>query len=492
MTMDQDTGETKVNESDFEICQPKTEAAIIGAQNTSRLPVEKELFRGSEQEENENTIKPNINGTVGQHASHHAETSATLSDLSNDSVAFRKGSAEGSITVQSMNSIDSSRTSDRWQDDVVDACIGSNSQSKGSSPQIYIGEAAVEAIDGKDSQNSMSKVGGKPVQLAADDGRAEAIVQHSSEKDDGSVPTPLVRSKKDEGPPQDSQEREADKELQSKVIDVESIPMDEMNWLKRLRERPSAIPSSFVAQDVAPTTNSDAAQGEKKGGEEDKDELSYASTLPPESFGGDDVSLENANPTTEGDSVLTTNENQFATTSNPVQNPSRPQRKKRRLPPLKNLNRDNQGPLPLQQQVHPDKAHSRKAKSVAAKLSTVGAPAKPRQKKPATNTVIPEVVPSFALQTAVKQVADFSFDFSKNAPRPPINTHPKRSKTRRKRKGPPSLIILLDGSPVPPSNQQHHHSVVSRGSSHVPKKKSQEEKNKAATDVLGKRRRLKK
>ena len=406
----------------------------------------------------------------------------------------------------------------------MDASFGSADESKVPPPPLETEQQTMESTvnrqDSHDSSNPLKEDGDSLQTRVAKESSQTTdepldVQDQAFEKDD----VILTGGDNDESSVYDVDQQEANQELESKVIDVEYIPMAESNWLKRLRERPSAITSSSVGQHDAPpvvAATNKAAQEETT--EPEKDELSYTSTLPPDSFGDDDFSVDDAAPMTQDNAGSATNDVQkVAPANNPdAQDMPRPQRKKRRLPPLQSRYRSDQDSDVLQQHARPGKTRSRKQVESTTTEPAALAPSqkdetknpaeastKPPLKKPPTDTIVPDVVPSVFLLAASKEVTDVPFDFSKAASstsarrtsRKQEKQQQQRSR-RRKRKGPPSVIILLDDdddSPVPPSLQ--HHSVVSRGSSRVPKKKSSQEaeSKKSSTDGgSGKRRRLKK
>ena len=292
----------------------------------------------------------------------------------------------------------------------------------------------------------------------------------------------------------------------SKVLDVESVPVHDSNWLRRLRDCPATITSSSVAQSLPARARSTMKSrlnstndigGEKRAKEEGEDgELSYVSTLPPDSESNDgthdfpDFSFDYS-PFFDRDHGAATNENLLenrGTSAKSGEGLSRPVRRKRRLGLLKNRNSDDQG---LQsesvstQHVRPDKARSRMHKSIASQLPTLAAAAQktaapePRPKKAsmeAKRTIVPDVVPSTFLQSFANQIdAPVPWDFTKSSSRSGAkkNTRSKGNR-RRKRKDPPSTIVILDDSPFPLG----HESVISRGSSKVPQALSQAPKGK--------------
>ncbi len=343
----------------------------------------------------------------------------------------------------------------------MNASFGSADESKVLPPPLEEDQTLESTIDGQDSQDSSDapNKGCDSIQAKAEEESSQITcepldVQDQSLEKNDVIPT---GGDNDENSSHVSDQHEANRELESKVIDVECIPMEESNWLKRLRERPSAITSCSVGQNDAPAS----AQEESK--EPKKDDLSYASTLSPDSFGGDDFSVDDATAAIQDTVGTAVNEIQVAAAINSdAQDLRRPQRKKRRLPSLKS------------------RYHSDKDSDIAiALVPQTNATLKPaaRPKKPSTDTIVPDVVPSVLLQAASREVTDVEWNFSKAASTARRSKQEKQRSRRRKRKGPPSLIILLDDGPPVPSQ-----SVVSRGSS---RKKSTE-------GVSGKRRRLKK
>jgi len=316
------------------------------------------------------------------------------------------------------------------------------------------------------------------------------------------------------------QQRKLD--LSSKVIDLEYVSVEESNWLLRLRDRPAAIHSSSsaneapsvanvppVAQEPPQTSNAQRANAvENKGND---GELSYVSTLPPDSDSNDgadddfpDFSFDSF-PNALCNPKSAPKENLLQTVIRPNLESVRPSRRKRRLNALKAFNFEDQEhqeseSLP-HQLVRPDKTSSRKHKNAVTSKSTPLAAnvqdaiakqaktPKPRPKKPMTETIVPDVVPSTFLQSFAQQIdAPVPWDFTKTSARHSVKKEKRSTESRRrKRKGPPSTIVI-DDSPVPPRNQ---HSVVSRGSSRVQKTLVAMGKT-PLDDVSGKRRRLKK
>jgi hypothetical protein len=308
-------------------------------------------------------------------------------------------------------------------------------------------------------------------------------------------------------------EQQSKPKLRSKVIDVEEAPIDESNWLRRLRNRPSAIPSSSATEGcpsakLSLKTSNGVGDDSPTAAKEDKnDELSYVSTLAPDSESNDGVGDDlpdfpfDSSPIDVGNpsGPVPSEDKMKSSDINVSRDPLRPPRRnKRRLSLLKTRYEENQGQQPdnsVALNARPGMAGSTSAKQTPrARESTVVADAlpvatnpigatKPRPKRTPTEAIVPDVVPSVFLQSVANQIAqDVPWDFTKVSSRPIVKKE-KRSR-RRKRKGPPSTIELMDDASPSPM-------VVSRGSSHREKSKGGTEK-KTPSAVAGKRRRLKK
>jgi hypothetical protein len=488
LSVEQDTNDSTVGETEMEVRQdeivrpresssnePET-ATLLLPQSASRSPSQQQ---GDDNSDRMSSSSGNI--PIGQQASDEENASPALTEIS------KVGPVDISQTTSATrraHNVNPSPSENAQSFEVVNASFGSADESKVLPPPLEEDQTLESTIDGQDSQDSSDapNKGCDSIQARAEEESSQITcepldVQDQSLEKNDVIPT---GGDNDENSPHVSDQHEANRELESKVIDVECIPMEESNWLKRLRERPSAITSCSVGQNDAPAS----AQEESK--EPEKDELSYASTLSPDSFGGDDFSVDDATAAIQDTVGTAVNEIQVAAAINSdAQDLRRPQRKKRRLPSLKSRYHSDKDSDIAKQDARPDKTGSRKQAAstttefAIALVPQTNATLKPaaRPKKPSTDTIVPDVVPSVLLQAASREVTDVEWNFSKAASTARRSKQEKQRSRRRKRKGPPSLIILLDDGPPVPSQ-----SVVSRGSS---RKKSTE-------GVSGKRRRLKK
>ena len=177
-------------------------------------------------------------------------------------------------------------------------------------------------------------------------------------------------------------ERKSKQQLHSKVIDIDFISMDETNWLRRLRDCPAAVQSSSAVAKAGPSARDPPGPTNDQRGEKSeegfKDEdLSYVSTLPPDSDSNDGavddfpVASFDYSPERTADSPPKEN----------MPEPdiiSRPPRRKRRLGTLKARNiADQEHPsakFPMQS-LRPDMADTRKSKSPSKKSTAAAAQA---------------------------------------------------------------------------------------------------------------------
>jgi len=485
LSVEQDTNDSTVGETEMEVRQdeivrprestsnePET-ATLLLPQSTSRSPLQQQGDDSSDRMSSSSGNSP-----IGQKASDEENASPALAEIS------KVGPVDISQTTsatRSAHNVNPCPSKNAQSFEVVNASYGSADESRVLPPPLEEDQTLESTIDGQDSQDSSDAPNKDCYSIQARiEEESSQITSEPLDVQDQSLEKNDVIPTGDENSPHDSDQHEANRELESKVIEVECIPMEESNWLKRLRERPSAITSCFVGQNDAPAS----AQEESK--EPEKDELSYSSTLSPDSFGGDDFSVDDAIAAIQDTVGTAVKEIQVAAAVNSdAQDLRRPQRKKRRLPPLKSRCRSDKDSATVKHDARPDKTGSRKQVASAttefatALVPQTNATLKPaaRPKKPSTDTIVPDVVPSVLLQAASRDITDVEWNFSKAASTARRSKQEKQRSRRRKRKGPPSLIILLDDGPPVPSQ-----SVVSRGSS----------RKKSTDGVSGKRRRLKK
>lgn len=286
----------------------------------------------------------------------------------------------------------------------------------------------------------------------------------------------------------DSGDREAlDNDAQSSSKPKEASSVGDLNWLLRMKK-------SSKAQ--ADTTQNDKIPGAKKEDNSKMDDMSYVSTLPPDSDSYDDNDFPDCpfecaiSPivTTKRASSPNENQTEVVATDPSDREQAFPPRRKRRLGLLRTRNNVDRGQAhqsfetPASGQDLDTSAKSalpdppaRLSYTTAKNPSECSTKRRAPKKSPA-DTIVPDVVPSVFLQTAANSIAgDWDFDFTKAASLPPpvrvkkekgssSSSQKEPSRSRRKRKDPPPSTIALP-------NGGYQHSIVSRGSSQVTKKR---------------------